>query len=270
MISPRTLAERFSRNLVLKRRIQVGGADEPLVVTPDSQLKYLRPGGTAFDTDLVGIAEALVMDGDTVWDVGANVGTFFVSAAAKAGARGEVLAVDADAWLASLLIRTSRLTHHRQRERNMRVLCAAIGDRGGISEFRIAERGRASNSLEAAHQQSQSGGIRYRQPVAMVTLDMLLENQGAPDFVKIDVEGAEHLVFRGAERLLSMVRPLIYVEICKENFAEMSATGAANDYRVFDERGRETVEPSVSNYFFVPRDGVLAERFERAHPSLAR
>jgi FkbM family methyltransferase len=39
-----------------------------------------------------------------------------------------------------------------------------------------------------------------------------------PDFVKVDVEGAELLVLEGAHEMISQVRPVFYIEVGKENF----------------------------------------------------
>ena len=46
-----------------------------------------------------------------------------------------------------------------------------------------------------------------------VTGDFLLDHWPAPDFVKMDVEGAELLALQGAGRLLEEVRPTFYIEV---------------------------------------------------------
>ena len=50
-------------------------------------------------------------------------------------------------------------------------------------------------------------------PVRAFTLDHLVFRDGlpAPTVMKIDVEGAEHAVLRGATRLLTEKRPLIFL-----------------------------------------------------------
>jgi hypothetical protein len=47
-----------------------------------------------------------------------------------------------------------------------------------------------------------------------------------PDFIKIDVEGAELLVLRGAEEILAAARPLLFLEM-KE--AALAAAGTTKE-----------------------------------------
>lgn len=53
----RKLVERVCRNRVIKRSFLVGRRKVPIFVSPDAQLKYLKPGTQSFDQDLVRIAE---------------------------------------------------------------------------------------------------------------------------------------------------------------------------------------------------------------------
>ena len=57
------------------------------------------------------------------------------------------------------------------------------------------------------------GGVREKQYVPSLKMDTLLSTMPKPDFVKIDVEGAEEFVLKGSHEILSQVRPLLYVEI---------------------------------------------------------
>jgi hypothetical protein len=47
----------------------------------------------------------------------------------------------------------------------------------------------------------------------MVTLDDVLLNRGGVDFVKVDTDGFDFEVLRGAERLLREQRPLLFFEL---------------------------------------------------------
>jgi len=46
-----------------------------------------------------------------------------------------------------------------------------------------------------------------------VTLDNFAETHSNPDIIKIDVEGAEHHVLRGAENILKNTNPVLFIEI---------------------------------------------------------
>jgi FkbM family methyltransferase len=62
------------------------------------------------------------------------------------------------------------------------------------------------------------------QPVLVKTLDSCVPHR--IDFIKIDVEGSELLVFRGAERILTTDRPVILVEINPANLLRTSGISA--------------------------------------------
>src|ERR1035438_8100235 len=81
----RTLAERFSRNIVLRRRLPRDLSGQFIYVTPESAPKFWYPSLERADTDhLMETVRRFVGRDSVAWDVGANVGLFSFSAAAKA------------------------------------------------------------------------------------------------------------------------------------------------------------------------------------------
>ena len=56
----RTIIERLTRGVILKRRMTVNGKNCTLLISPDAQLKYLKFGRGAFDQDLIAIAKKKV------------------------------------------------------------------------------------------------------------------------------------------------------------------------------------------------------------------
>ena len=189
------------------RRLNNGRA---IALSPDSQLKYL---GWSIDPDLDALARAHVGDGTVVWDIGANCGTFAFSCDGAA----KRVAIEPDPFLCSLIAKSA--------ERNgLAVSCyqAAVGNRSGTARLSIARRGRASNHLAEVEGSTQTGGDRAFLNVRLMTLDELLDVEGRPDFVKIDVEGAEVLVLHGATRLLAS-KPIIYIEVFADHAKECRA-----------------------------------------------
>ena len=204
----RTLAERFSRNIVLRRRLPRDLGGKFIYVTPESALSFWCPGLERADTGhLMDTVRRFVRRDSVAWDVGANVGLFSFSAAAKARM---VLAIEPDPFLAALLDRSaSTIT-------NVRVLSAAATDTVDLGELNIAQRGRATNFM-SGFGTSQTGGVRNRQPVMTVTLDWLAQRFPVPDIIKIDVEGGERLVLEGGIALLDRTRPHIVCEVASIN-----------------------------------------------------
>ena len=72
--------------------------------------------------------------------------------------------------------------------------------------------------------------------VPLETLDGYCAARGITrlDFMKVDVEGAEHLVFRGAEKTLERLRPTIIFEYNEESGAESFKLLEKLGYRLFD------------------------------------
>lgn len=247
----RTFAEIAARGRVFRRSIQVAGRQVELYVSPDAQLKYAKLGKNAFDADLIHIAECFITESDCIWDVGANVGVFSFAAASLAS-KGTVVAIEADIWLAGLLRQTCALPQHL--DQDIRVIPMAIASEDGVLKFRIAQRGRASNSIAVVEGSSQMGGIREEQYVPSLRLDTLLKSAPGPDFIKIDVEGAEGLALAGAEEIINNVRPMFYIEISAQNFLNIKSKFDASDYTAFDEMGSVVQQYVGGNYFFVPNE----------------
>ncbi len=211
----RTSLERLSRGKALWRRLPQPFSSAHILVTPDAALSYLKLGANWCDPELLHIASRFVSPGNVVWDVGANVGVFGVASALRSGPKGQVLCVEPDLLLAQLIRKTAaRLPDNCAR---LETLAVAIAGSPGIAQFHIAERGRASNKLAQFGDRTQTGGVRERQLVPVFSLDDLLTVSPPPAVLKINVEGAEAVVFDGATRVLAEARPLIYVEVSPDN-----------------------------------------------------
>ena len=245
----RTVLERFSRGVVLKRKFRVGEKQIKLFVSPDAQLKYLKINSSGFDQDLVRVALEHVKPGNIVWDIGANVGTFTFSAASLAQS-GAVLAVEADAWLVSLLRRTASLRDYQSAD--IKILSAAISNENSVSSFMIAARGRASNALSEAGGRSQMGGVRETHYVPTLTLDTLLNSFEEPDFVKIDIEGAELLALQAASKLINDVRPKFYIEVGENVGSQLHRIFKDAGYSCIDPISGNEIDSCVENTLFVP------------------
>jgi FkbM family methyltransferase len=200
-------------------------------VSTEGGLRYLGFSLQNVDRQLLEMARELVTSGDVVWDVGANLGLFAFGAAARAGPSGKVCAIEPDTFLIGLLRRSAALEETRRAP--VIPLPAAISDVVGVSRFYVDMRDRAMNHLGSL---SGTGaeGARESQWVVTVTLDWLLEHLPAPNLVKVDVEGAEARVLRGAAKLLSTFRPRILCEVSEENATEVSSILHSFGYTLLD------------------------------------
>jgi FkbM family methyltransferase len=230
----RTAAERLSRGVVLARRLpsEFGGAK--LFVAPASGgLRYWRLDMGKIDVALLRFVARYVEPGTRVWDVGANVGLFSFAAAFCAGPTGRVVAIEPDVDCATLLLRTRREID-RSRYADVDVVVGAVCAAGRrFGRLTIAKRARSANALDGFGS-SQTGGALEARTVLTTSLDELRTEFGHPDVVKIDVEGAEAEVLRGAETTLAERRPILHVEVSGEMSREVGSILRRHGYRFFD------------------------------------
>jgi FkbM family methyltransferase len=132
--------------------------------------------------------------------------------------------------VARLLRRSARLNPQAA---PVEVVPCAVAQNLGLARFEIAVRSRASNALEG-FQLSQGGGVRELETVVTVSLDWLAHRLPPPDVLKIDVEGAELNVFRGARQLLQAKRPILIFELTRPNWNEESRLLNELGYTLFD------------------------------------
>jgi len=262
----RALAERLSRDRVVRRRLpaRLGGAR--LFVTPDAALRFWLPGLERVDPDLLRWTEELVEPGAIVWDVGANVGLFAFAAAHRAGTTGRVLAIETDDWLTSLMRRSAAGAPSPSAP--VEILTAAVSGDLDTAVLAISRRGRAGSHLDTSTGSTQTGGTRRRWTVVTVTLDWLLDRFPAPDLVKIDVEGAEVACLQGAERLLSEVRPTLLCEVHAQNVEAVGQLLRAAGYRLHDARAAGPDRPPIDRPAW--NTLAVAEEVDPAHRASQR
>lgn len=148
--------------------------------------------------------------GDCFYDIGAHTGFFSVLAAILVGKGGSVVAVEPDRRNAMLLRET---VARNSLGRNIAVIEQALSSFEGYSRFASAVSGPSSNTgMSKVVCQDLPGSYE----VSCVTMDKLAESFTKPNFIKMDVEGAEAEVLKGATRIFESVRPLLICEVHDE------------------------------------------------------
>lgn len=135
-----------------------------------------------------------VLGGDVVYDIGANAGFFTLLASKLAGPRGVVYAFEPVPRNLNYLQRHVSLNACE----NVRILPIAVAATSGMARFAIA------------HNLSQ-GGISESGELEVQTRsldDIVASGTARPNFLKIDVEGAESEVLAGASALLRESHPV--------------------------------------------------------------
>jgi FkbM family methyltransferase len=159
-----------------------------------------------FETAEIACAIQLAVPGTTAFDVGANVGIYAVAVGRAVGPSGRVVAVEPDPGN----VRRLRANLGLNSIDNVFLVEAVAGERGEVVELHIAD-DPAYNSVVAI--EGEHVAIETRE-VRSVPLDRVWDDLGRPDvsFVKVDVEGAEASVLRGARAMITSRHPALLLE----------------------------------------------------------
>jgi FkbM family methyltransferase len=161
-----------------------------------------------YEPELIRTLEQHLKKGDGCIDVGGHVGYLSIIMAHLVGPQGRVVTFEPVPENYAALVENIEINNLR----NATPECAAVGETEGTMELICTQGERLSWTASAKGYSSPTDDIRISVPV--VSLDKYLQsNRLKPSLIKIDVEGAELLVLRGARRTLREVRPLILVEI---------------------------------------------------------
>ena len=227
----RELLEQTTRRTVFRRRLPAAFGGASVHVSASAGLRYLFRKMDSVDPGLFRLTREFVRSDDVVWDIGANVGLFSFCAAHVAGPCGQIFAFEPDTWLVQLLRRSANTQPVESAP--VQVIPAAIAQSCDLRVFNIASRSRAASFL-SGYGSTQTGGIREQHMVVALSLDWLTERLPPPDIVKIDVEGAEHEVIKGAAQLLTQHKPRILCEVSSERAVEVTALLKHIGYRIYD------------------------------------
>jgi FkbM family methyltransferase len=146
-------------------------------------------------------ARRTLKPGMVVLDLGANTGAFTILASRLVGADGLVVAVEPCRDNFGCLEKTAEASGLT----NVRALRTAVGDRGG--ELRLS-----MSPSSGKHSAILSRGKTY-EVAPLVTTDSVVGELGLErvDFIKVDVEGMEPEVLRGAAETIRRFRPRLAV-----------------------------------------------------------
>jgi FkbM family methyltransferase len=137
------------------------------------------------------IVRNIVSPGDQVVDVGANIGVYSRFFSLLVGPTGSVTAIEPEAS------NFHRLVQNTAALSNVKVFCAAAGDHSG--EALLFK----SNDMNVDHRTFDSGDGRTSEMVKMIALDDVITSGQPISLIKIDVQGFELSVLKGANRILN-------------------------------------------------------------------
>jgi FkbM family methyltransferase len=148
--------------------------------------------------------------GDTFWDIGANMGWFSLLAAKIVGPNGRVFSFEPSPDVFNLLSDNARGLD------SIRAIQCGVGNADTIAVFSAQGASTSASFVEEVTKINQHNlpEIQIRKVAVNIRkVDTLVKELGLPQLVKIDVEGFEFEVLKGAAVLLSNAQPTLILEI---------------------------------------------------------
>lgn len=224
-------------NPVLRVR-EYGGVFE---IDPRSDLFYRVVMNKCYEPELVKLCLKYLDKEKDVVDVGANVGFYTVLFANNIAGQRKVLAVEPSEKAIVKLCRNIGL--NRVTDKVM-IFKGVASDRGGLVEIKTIAGKEEYSTMGDMELPGARNEKWVLETVKSSTLDRLVAEKNLnPGFIKIDCEGAEHLVLKGAAAILKELRPIFFIELHHSLLLRnaTSARGVAGfissyGYSVFDPR----------------------------------
>lgn len=148
---------------------------------------------------------SLVKAGDVFVDIGANVGYFSLLAAWRSYPGGQIWSFEPNPKVYPLL---SDNLHNNGFGNLARRHCLAISDQSGVASLRIFPGYEATSTLRelspqfVEHTERETGRLSHTIAIEVVKLDDVMRDVPEIHVMKIDAEGHEPSVIRGAEQIL--------------------------------------------------------------------
>jgi FkbM family methyltransferase len=173
----------------------------------------------------------LISPGDTVVDAGANVGYMTVLAGIAAGPSGRVLAFEPHPELFAVAQRNVTAVRERTNAARIELQQSALGDRIGTAGLQVSPDFSSNDGTSRIAHTGNSGNESL--PVAIRTLDDAIEDEPIT-VLKMDVEGFEPQLLRGASRALATrrIRHIVF-EDHDIGTSEVVGILGQNGYRLF-------------------------------------
>lgn len=223
-----------------------------------------------YEPDLVRYCKQYLISDKDVLDIGANIGFYAVMFAKNIHGR-RVLAVEPTRNALERLRKNIALNHVEDR---VIVFEGAVSDKAGKVTMSVIP-GKEEYSCVGVMEHPSIVKEQYvSEEVASITVDELVAQYDLdPGFMKVDVEGGEHLVFSGAKKVLSTSRPVILSELSdflltKNGASSMDVINLIRqyDYDVLDPRNPNDAigKKAFGDIICFPKETGIANEIQAA------
>jgi FkbM family methyltransferase len=196
--------------------------------------------GVFYEQGALEALRRLVQPGQTIVDVGANIGNHTVYFAGEAGCR--VIPFECNPRMVERL-RATIAMNDLEGQVDLSHLGKAVSSFVGTIPFRFVR-----DDYSFVTQVQEDGST----PTPCLTLDSLGLGQCA--LLKVDVDGGEPGVLEGARDMLARLRPVVSIEVLNFNTRRVLGLFEAYGYEVLREDSRNE---AYSDFVFVPRESAV-------------
>ncbi len=137
------------------------------------------------------ITRALIKKGDSVVDVGANIGYYTLIYAKLSGEEGMIYAFEPDPNIFEILTKNVKLNGYQ----NVKLINKAVADKNDKLDFYLDHENRAANTI------FKNKKFDEKIKVPTTTLDNYLKSLKV-DLIKFDIQGAEFLAQKGMKNII--------------------------------------------------------------------
>lgn len=216
------------------------GPSRMRILNPNDLIQMTHLQGRFFEADSLAKLKALIRrQSPRILEVGANIGNHVVWYARYLGAE-RIYPVEPNPEALTILNQNIDANDIRAR-----IDTRGMGYGAGKNSGRFRTQTDNADNLGATRLVADAeGGIETR------TLDELMGEETV-DFIKIDAEGMELDVLEGAQALIARDKPVIWVEVLRENMLDFAQKWCKSaGYRIVD----STPYVNTIDYFAIPKE----------------
>lgn len=200
-----------------------------------------------------------IRKGDTVLDIGANIGYFTLIAARLVGDEGRVFAFEPNPSAFDILRKNVEANGYKK---NVTLVPKAVSDSSGNVQLFLEKDGNTRwSSIYDIHESS--GHLE----VDTITIDDFLTSyEGDVDFIKLDIEGAELAALRGMTSLVKKGGELKIVAEFRPNLLERAGVPPEDYLNFFTDNGFKLYYADEARGEIRPSDKAGIIRFCENYP----
>jgi FkbM family methyltransferase len=231
------------------RMASIPTAEAPLLVKYQAAYKKYPDAPDRFEATIREIYSHVCRRGSVLFDIGAHTGKHTIPMAIIVGKEGAVFAFE------PILEKFKTLCDNVAKGDlpQVHLFNVCCYDKNQIVNFTYLPKDPGKSSINIREALRVETVEKLERSCIAIRLDDFIAGSRLPEFMKIDVEGAEYNVLLGAEQIIRGAKPIVHVEIGAVSLAPFGRTPSAVfeflrsvEYEVFDIFGNRL--PDVSAF----------------------